>query len=84
MAMMRFGRKRSASAFFCRCRRFGFQLRKRFRPAGAFGDFDLLDQLVGDGIEMAGRSVLGLGNEIDCAQSQGFESGVGAFLANGC
>ena len=57
--------------------------RRRWRKlaaSGALGDFDFFDELIGNGVEMAGGGVLRLGDKIDGAQGQSFERGVGAFL----
>ena len=42
------------------------------RPRGALGDFDFLDEDVGDFFEVAGGGIGRLGDEIDSAEREGF------------
>src|SRR5580693_493893 len=55
----------------------------QFASGGALRDFDFLDQLIGDGIQMASGGVLGLLHKIDGAEREGFESGIPALFRMG-
>src|SRR5208337_3337615 len=77
------GRKRGMRTFLGGRNSLGLGLGNGFRSPGALGDFNLLNELESDGVEMAGGRILRLGNEIDGAQCQGFEGSVGAFLGVG-
>src|ERR1700676_182771 len=74
------GRKRRARAFLGALRIVGDNGRRESASHDAFGDFDFIDESVSDGFKTAGGGIDGLGDEVDGAESESLERGVGAFF----
>src|SRR5882762_2495670 len=73
-------RRQRGAGFFFRQGSFFDDCRWKFAASGALGDLDLGNQLVGNFLQTASSRILGLGEKIDGAERETFQSGVATLL----